>query len=355
MNVIVLHSIPLLSYIFCMKKYLFAFFWACLVLAGYAQEQKGTVYGVAFYNLENLFDTKHDEGKKDYEYLPDGRNKWDDKKYQSKLRNMSTVLGSLATDKTPEGAAVIGMAEVENRHVLEDLLKQPALADRGYEIIHYEGPDERGVDCAFFYNPKLYTVTATKLVPYVLAQPTDRPTRGFLIADGKLAGERVAFIVNHWPSRGAESPARERAGMQVRALKDSLQRLDSKIKIVIMGDMNDDPMDKSMAEALGAKRETKDVKKKDLYNPWWNTLAGGDGTLKYRGKWNLFDQIVFTSNFLNKRYKKLSYFTHEIFKRDYLIQADGKYKGYPLRTQAGGRWMNGYSDHLPTVVYFIKR
>ena len=215
-----------------MKKYLFAFFWACLVLAGYAQEQKGTVYGVAFYNLENLFDTKHDEGKKDYEYLPDGRNKWDDKKYQSKLRNMSTVLGSLATDKTPEGAAVIGMAEVENRHVLEDLLKQPALTDRGYEIIHYEGPDERGVDCAFFYNPKLYTVTATKLVPYVLAQPTDRPTRGFLIADGKLAGERVAFIVNHWPSRGAESPARERAGMQVRALKDSLQRLDSKIKIL---------------------------------------------------------------------------------------------------------------------------
>lgn len=206
-----------------MKKYLFAFFWACLVIAGYAQEQKGTVYGVAFYNLENLFDTKHDEGKKDYEYLPDGRNKWDDKKYQSKLKNMSTVLGSLATDKTPEGAAVIGMAEVENRHVLEDLLKQPALTDRGYEIIHYEGPDERGVDCAFFYNPKLYTVTATKLVPYVLAQPTDRPTRGFLIADGKLAGERVAFIVNHWPSRGAESPARERAGMQVRALKDSLQ------------------------------------------------------------------------------------------------------------------------------------
>ena len=122
-----------------------------------------------------------------------------------------------------------------------------------------------------------------------------------------------------------------------------------------MGDMNDDPMDKSMAEALGAKREMKDVKKKDLYNPWWNTLAGGDGTLKYRGKWNLFDQIVFTGNFLNKRHKKLSYFTHEIFKRDYLMQADGKYKGYPLRTQAGGRWMNGYSDHLPTVVYFIKK
>lgn len=158
------------------------------------------------------------------------------------------------------------------------------------------------MDCAFFYNPKLYTVTATKLVVCIGSTDRSSDTR-FLIADGKLAGERVAFIVNHWPSRGAESPARERAGMQVRALKDSLQRLDSKIKIVIMGDMNDDPMDKSMAEALGAKREMKDVKKKDLYNPWWNTLAGGDGTLKYRGKWNLFDQIVFTGNFLNKRHK----------------------------------------------------
>lgn len=338
-----------------MKKYLFTFFWVCLVITGYAQEQNGNIYGVAFYNLENLFDTIHDEGKKDYEYLPEGRNKWDNTKYQSKLKNMSTVLGLLATDKTSEGAAVIGMAEVENRHVLEDLLKQPALANRGYEIIHYEGPDERGVDCAFFYNPKLYTVTATKLVPYVLAQPTDRPTRGFLIADGRLAGERVAFIANHWPSRGAASSARERAGMQVRALKDSLQRLDSKIKIVIMGDMNDDPMDKSMAEALGAKRNMKNVKKGDLYNPWWNTLAEGEGTLKYRGKWNLFDQIVFTGNFLNKRHKKLSYLNHEIFRRDFLIQADGKYKGYPLRTQAGGRWMNGYSDHLPTVVFFIKK
>ena len=328
---------------------------ALLVVVGNAQNKKGKLYGVAFYNLENLFDTVHDEGKNDYEYLPDGRNKWDEKKYQSKLEHISTVLSLLATEKVSEGAAVIGMAEVENRRVLEDLLKQPALENRGYQIIHYEGPDERGIDCAIFYNPELFQVTATKLVPYQLANPTDRPTRGFLIADGKMAGERIAFIVNHWPSRGAESPARERAGMQVRALKDSLQRLDSKIKIVIMGDMNDDPMDKSMAESLGAKRYAKDVKKKELYNPWWNTLAEGDGTLKYRGKWNLFDQIVFTGNFLNRRPRKLTYESHEIFKRDYLFQTDGKYAGYPNRTQAGGRWLNGYSDHLPTVVYFIKR
>ena len=135
-------------------------------------------------------------GNAQNKYLPDGRNKWDDKKYQSKLEHMSTVLSLLATDKVSDGAAVIGMAEVENRRVLEDLLKQPALAGRGYQIIHYEGPDERGIDCAMFYNPELYQVKSTRLVPYQLAEPSDRPTRGFLIADGELAGERVAFIVN---------------------------------------------------------------------------------------------------------------------------------------------------------------
>lgn len=329
----------------------------CFLLSAFvvfAKGKKEQLYGVAFYNLENLFDTRHDEGKKDYEYLPDGRNKWDDEKYQAKLKNMSTVLSMLATDKLPEGPAVIGMAEVENNRVLQDLLKQPALADRGYEMIHYEGPDERGVDCAFFYNPKIYTPTSSRLVPYRLMQPTDRPTREFLVIDGKLAGERVAFIINHWPSRGAASPYREHAGEQVRALKDSLQSLDRKIKIVIMGDMNDDPMDKSMAEALGARQKKENVEKRGLFNPWWDTLASGNGTLKYRGKWNLFDQIVFTENFLKKRTRKLSYSSHEIFQRDFMLQQEGKYKGYPKRTHAGGKWMNGYSDHLPTIVYFQK-
>lgn len=337
-----------------MKKSTLIICFLMSVLAAFAKGKKEQLYGVAFYNLENLFDTRHDEGKKDYEYLPDGRNKWDDEKYQAKLKNMSTVLSMLATDKLPEGPAVIGMAEVENNRVLQDLLKQPALADRGYEMIHYEGPDERGVDCAFFYNPKIYTPTSSRLVPYRLMQPTDRPTRGFLVIDGKLAGERVAFIINHWPSRGAAFPYREHAGEQVRALKDSLQSLDRKIKIVIMGDMNDDPMDKSMAEALGARQKKEYVEKRGLFNPWWDTLEGGNGTLKYRGKWNLFDQIVFTENFLKKRTRKLSYSSHEIFRRDFMIQQEGKYKGYPKRTHAGGKWMNGYSDHLPTIVYFQK-
>ena len=153
-----------------------------------------------------------DLGKNDFEYLPNGKNKWNAMKYEAKLKNMSEILSQLSTDKLPLGPTIIGMSEVENRRVLEDLLKQPALSDRGYEIVHYEGPDRRGVDCAFFYNPKFFQLTASKLAPYIYENnDTTYKTRGFLIASGILDGEKVHFIVNHWPSRAAASPARERA------------------------------------------------------------------------------------------------------------------------------------------------
>lgn len=321
----------------------------------FAQEKKFALYAAAFYNQENLFDTIHDAGKNDYEYLPDGTMKWNSMKYTAKLKNMSEVISQLATDKLPMGPVIIGLSEVENRNVLEDLIKQPALASRGYEIIHYEGPDKRGVDCAFIYNPQQFHVTATKLAPYIYVNDTIHKTRGFLIASGELANERVHFIVNHWPSRAAASPTRERAGEQVRALKDSLLNAEPDSKVIIMGDMNDDPMDKSMSVALGAKRSPKDVGPHDLYNPWWDTLVKkGVGSLMYKGKWNLFDQIVFTGNLLGDDRSTLKYYKNEVFMRDYLFQQEGQYKGYPKRTHAGGVWLNGYSDHLPTIIYLIK-
>lgn len=325
---------------------------ALFVLMAYGQEKKFALYSVAFYNMENLFDTIHDEGKNDYEYLPNGTNQWNTMKYKAKLKNMSEILSMLSTDKLPMGPAIIGVSEIENYRVLEDILKQPALADKGYQYVHYEGEDRRGVDCAFFYNPKLFELTNSKLVPYVYINDTVHKTRGFLIASGNIAGEKMHFIVNHWPSRAAASPARERAGEQVRAIKDSLLREDSAAKIVIMGDMNDDPMDNSML-TLGAKKYRKEVGKGDFFNPWWETLEDkGVGTLLYRGKWNLFDQIVLSSALLKK--KGLKYDHNEVFIREYLFQQDGKYKGSPLRTHGGKLWLNGYSDHLPTIIYLKK-
>ncbi len=327
-----------------------------------AQEKRFNVYAVGFYNLENLFDTQHDEGKNDYEYLPDGHNKWSDMKYQHKLKNMSRVLSEMGTDKLPNiGCALIGVSEVENANCMRDLCNQEPLKKRNYQFCHIEGPDKRGVDCALIYNPRFFKVRDVKLVPYVYEkeEDMDRATRGFLTVSGTLSNEHVTVIVCHWPSRGAVSYYRELAGRQVRVLKDSLLKDDPNVKIIIMGDMNDDPNNKSMTTELGCKSEIKKVGPNDLYNPWYNTLLKkGQGTLMYQGAWNLFDQIVMTPNLLSKGgssdYGTLKFFKHEIFRRDYLFQQEGKYKGSTKRTHAGGVWLDGYSDHLPTVIYLMK-
>ena len=345
-----------------MRKLLLVLFCAVLFSAPASAQKKFSVYAIGFYNVENLFDTTHDEGKNDYDFTPTGSYQWNEMKYRHKLHNMASVLAEMGTDVLPNvGCAAIGLAEVENDHVMRDLTAQPELAARGYKYVHIEGPDHRGIDCALIYNPKLFTVRDTKLVPYVYDLPKDstRATRGFLTVSGTLAGEHVTIIVCHLPSRGAGSYYRELGGKQVKALKDSLLREDLKVKVLVMGDMNDDPTNKSMYECLSAKPEIKEVGSNDMYNPWYNILVKeGVGTLLYQGSWNLFDQILLTPNLLNKDDKKdfssLKFWKNQIFKRDYLFQTEGKYKGSPKRTTAGGVWLDGYSDHLPVVVYLVK-
>lgn len=375
-----------------MKNLLSTLIFVLLMGALPSAAQKKVLYGVGFYNVENLFDTKHDAGKNDYEFLPSGSYRWTEQKYESKLRNIAQVLSELCTEvgsqKNPAGAAVIGLSEVENRQVLEDVLRQPSIASRGYRIVHFDGPDRRGVDVAFLYNPKAFRLENAQLIPYFYPTPeqpdvdlgfyidengrvkgypyqngmlkgdTTYITRGFLTVEGRLGGEKFYFIVNHWPSRGAQSPARERAGYQVRRLKEALLKQDPDARIVIMGDLNDDPDNLSVTspEALGAKSEKHDCGPHDLYNPWHDMLyKKGVGTLYYKGKWNLFDQIIFTGNLLDTADKtRLHLLTYAVFSRDYLLQNEGKYKGAPKRTTAGGTWLNGYSDHLPTQIFLIK-
>lgn len=342
----------------CRGMFLIAVFFLFTVnLVTVTAQKKYEIYSVGFYNLENLFDTIHDAGKNDYEFMPDGTNKWGTMKYTNKLKNMATVLNEMSTDLLPMGLAAVGVSEIENFRVLDDLVKHPLLAHRGWKIVHIEGPDRRGVDCALLYNPKLFTPVTSKLVPYTTEDnDTTYKTRGFLTVSGNMAGERLHIIVNHWPSRYAASPSRERAGVLVKAVKDSLMAAEPDSKVVIMGDMNDDPDDKSMKVCLGAKREQNQLKSaSDLYNPWWNVLRkNGLGTLKYKGKWNLFDQIVFSGNLVGKDRSTLKFYKPEIFSRSYMLQTEGKYKGSPKRTHAGGVWLNGYSDHLPVIIYLIK-
>ena len=348
-----------------MKKLLSIIAFMLLVgtMNGWSQDKKFSVYAIGFYNLENLFDTCHDEGHNDYEYLPEGRNKWSGMKYTNKLRNMARVLAEMGTDRLPMvGCAAIGVSEVENAKCLTDLCDQEPLKARNFQFCHIEGPDQRGVDCGLLYNPALFSVRDVKLVPYIYDKQEDidrgRATRGFLVVSGTLADEHVTIIVNHLPSRGATSYYRELGGRQIRVVKDSLLRDDPNVKLFIMGDMNDDPRDPSMSEALGARREMKDVEDGGLYNPFWKIHDSGTGTLMYNGAWNLFDQIILSKNLLNinneKNYETLKFWQPQIFRRDYLFQQEGKYKGNTKRTHAGGVWLNGYSDHLPSLVYVVK-
>ena len=337
---------------------------AWMICLSVTAQKKFSVYAVGFYNQENLFDTCHDVGKRDFDFLPNGSYHWDGLKYSHKLKNMSTALADMGTDVLPNvGCALIGLSEVENDKVLDALTSQPALKARGMKYVHIEGPDRRGVDCALLYNPALFKVISYKLLPYVPVLPKDSNfvTRGFLTVEGVLAGEPVTAIVCHWPSRFSTSYYRELAGTQVRAIKDSLLRRNPACKVLVMGDMNDDPEDKSMHDALGAKEDKEQVGDGEMYNPWYNIHKSGTGTLFYSGSWNLFDQIVMTPNLLTHKgeakehTKGLKFWKAQIFRRDYLIQSSGKYKGGPKRTTAGGVWLDGYSDHLPVVAYFYKQ
>ncbi len=329
-------------------------------MAANAQERQLGLFGIGFYNLENLFDTEHDEGKNDYEYLPDGANHWTQMKYEHKLKNMSTALADMGTERLKGiGCAVIGVSEVENAHCLTDLCNQEPLKARGYQFVHIEGPDNRGVDCALLYNPRFFKPAKVWLQPYEMkAGVNDRPTRGFLTAQGVLAGDSVTFIVCHWPSRGGGPALRIWGGEQVRAEKDSILAANPNMKILVMGDMNDDPFDPSMATALGARRKMQDVKPNQMFNPFWQILLDGRGTLVYQGGWNLFDQIVMTPNCIDvagkKEYNTLTFYKAEVQRFPYLVQDEGKFKAAPKRTHASGVWLDGYSDHLPVVAYFVR-
>lgn len=312
---------------------------------------------VAFYNLENMFDTINGPNN-DEEYLPNGPMKWGTMKYNAKLKNMSYAISQIGLDKSPVGVMLIGVSEVENRGVLEDLVKQPSLADRTYQIVHYDSPDRRGIDVGLLYNPRYFTLVSSK--PYHLYLPNDTAfrTRDQLLVSGYLLGEKIHVIVNHWPSRlGGEEysrPKRDAAAALSKHIADSIFSTDPKAKIIIMGDLNDDPFNESCAKVIGAKKEAKDVQPQEFYNVFWKTLDKGIGTLAYKGNWDLFDQFMISYELVNGDKSKLHLWKSEVFNKSFLTQQEGAYKGTPLRTHASGVWLNGYSDHYPTLIYLIK-
>lgn len=320
---------------------------------------------VAFYNLENLFDTINDPSKNDeaspiMQLAPQIRGKV----YKKKIRNMAKVISEIGRKKAKNSPAVIGVAEVENRSVLEDLVQTSYLIKKNYGIIHYNSPDRRGIDVALLYQRKLFKPLSSsphEVVIYDINTPDKRYyTRDVLLVSGVLDQDTLHILVNHWPSRyGGEKrsrPNREKAAAVNKNIVDSLQAVDPYAGIIIMGDMNDDPYNNSIKKVLKAKAEQKDVEASGLFNPMENMLVKkGLGTLGYHDSWDLFDQIILSKPLLGKDYRSYQFFKAGIYNPSYLITSHGRYKGYPYRSFVGNHFTGGYSDHLPVYIYLIKR
>lgn len=336
--------------------FLFSLMFAQVVVAQ-AQQKKYEVHALAFYNVENLFDTEDDPLTMDEEFTPKGANNWTMERYRRKQENMASVLSKLAREYCPQGPAIIGLCEIENRKVLEDLTRQKQLQETPYSIVHYDSPDRRGIDVGLLYNPKLFQVNNSKVIRYKLDEDPTYVTRDILLVSGSLAGEEIHVLVNHWPSRygGAKSSRlREHAAFLVRNAVDSLYERNAEAKIVIMGDFNDDPVDKSLRVVLAAKKKKENVEEGELFNTMWPHYDRGIGSLGYQGKWNLFDQMIVSYPLLKDDRSSLKFWKSEVYNRENLITQEGKYKGYPFRTFSSGTFQNGYSDHFPVLLYLVK-
>ncbi len=332
-----------------------------LAMPSQAQNKKYALYGVAFYNLENLFDTipNNPQGR-DLEYTPGGEKQWTGERYWKKISNLAYVISKMSSDRLPMGPAIIGVSEIENRTVLADLVKDPAIKDRGYKIVHHDGPDPRGVDVGMLYNPRLFKFRNVTNHRLKIDGNPDFRSRDQMCVTGLLGGCPVAVIVNHWPSRlgGQEQSSylREAAAALSKQIADSVWSVEPSTAVIVMGDLNDDPMDKSCAQVLGASPKADGVGVHGFYNPWWRMLEkDGIGTLAYKGSWNLFDQIIVSGNMLGENPGSgLEYSTCRVLNYDFLKGYEGNRQGYPLRTYAAGVWLNGYSDHYPTMI-MLKR
>ena len=343
-----------------MKKILLTGLFAVLIAAGFAQKP----YKVVFYNFENLFDTIDDPGVNDTEFTPEGPKKWNAYKYAKKIGNLERVLFDIAS-ADGDFPIVIGVSEVENRSVMEDVIATPKLSKGNYRIVHYDSPDLRGIDVGFYYRPDVFKLEGSAAIPFRMPDMPDFRTRDFVTMWGTIEDEPFFFLVSHWPSRlggqAASASKRMAAAEQVRAIVDSVQRADPATKVVVMGDLNDDATDDSIVEGLNAKGKIKEVGKGDMFNPFIALLKAGYGSLAYRDDWNLFDNIIVSDNLATGSTGELKIwpvgdtkFYGGIFRRPYMIQKEGQYKGYPLRTFVGNDFQGGFSDHFPVYIYIAK-
>jgi predicted extracellular nuclease len=321
------------------------------------QEHTGTIM---FYNVENLFDTKDDPEKRDEEFTPQGEKYWTSYRYSKKLFQIYQVITAVGEWNAPD---VVGLCEIENRKVLQDIINRTPLFNAGYEIIHYESPDARGIDVGMLYRSKSFRPLKDYPIP-VTFSGSRRSTRDILFVKGVLNNKDTLHIfVNHWPSRwGGQmetEPKRVRAAAILKKQVDSILSVVHNPNIIIMGDLNDYPENKSVTEVLKAINGPYDTPETDkLYNLAYNLQnKKGQGSHKYQGEWGVLDQIILSGNLLDKNTSPYTDLDNvNVFNADFLLEKDEKNTGKrPNRTYIGYKYHGGYSDHLPVYLKLLRK
>ena len=306
---------------------------------------------IAFYNLENLFDLVDNKHTNDNDFLRTSVKKWTPKRYENKLRKLGYAISNIGKEETGKHPTLVGLAEVENAKVIKDLISSKHLTEYSYGYVHYESPDERGIDVALLYDTTIFEVTHTETFTIHLTDKDNLPdyTRDILLTTGLLDGEQIHVIVNHWSSRreGEKETEFKRlaSSNKVNEIIKALQLQFKNPKIIIMGDFNDEPYNTSIKQL---------VEKFSLFNPMETLRSYSRGSVFLNGKWSLFDQIFFTINFFKSSNETYEFFKADIFDQDFLKLFNGPYKGSPFRTYVGKKYKGGYSDHFPVYAIFKK-
>jgi len=326
-----------------------------LTTKGFAQK-KANSFVVLSYNVENLFDTIDSPDFRDEDFTPDGIKNWTWERYRKKLKSLSKVISSIPGKEMP---AIIGLAEIENRSVLEDLVNIKGLKRSKYKIIHEDGADPRGIECALLYRPDLFSYLSHKYIPIEDPSKPDYLYRGILHVKGKAPdGSILHVFMNHWKSRGG-GPGTEKQRMftaiTLRKELDMLLSRNAEFKVILMGDFNDEPTNQSMSNGLSASGKRRNIRMGDYYNLFYDLHnTEGLGTYNYKGQWNMLDQIIVSHKLLNQK-KGLSttYTSGAILKEEWMLYQSEKYgEMLPSATYGGPEYFGGPSDHLPVYLIF---
>lgn len=342
---------------------LFLLIYTLSILFAYCQSGKYTLRTIGFYNVENLFDTIDDPETIDEAFTPSGKNHYSQVDYLGKIKNTASVISEIGSNRKNRGPDLIGLAEIENFNVLNDLIHTEELYRQQYQIIHQDSPDRRGIDVALLYKTAFFFPIETESIELRLWDEKGERiyTRDILYVQGILDDEVIHVLVNHWPSRRGgktrSDPKRMKAAYLVKKKTNQILLREPNAKIFILGDFNDDPTDNSIKNGLLLPSELEKEISKNLFNPMEKMHKQGMNTLAYRDGLNLFDQIILSNNLLKSENSQASFFLYRagIYNPSYLISQHGKYKGYPLRSFTNSRYAGGYSDHFPVFVELIKR